>query len=397
MMGFDYLAGGPRMGLLAAQGLETAGVLQSLHIDGWLRPGLPERVARSVLGPRAQNRVIREIDPSKIHAHPELFFFSHVAHRLQLAGRDSSRIDRVAMKRYEAVARHCSSPAVFGMQYTCVELFKGRECKIVEQFAAPAPVDRLLMQDEQRRFPGWTNEGSPKPTVGDERNRAEWAEADIVWVPSPHLIPLCKDDGADPRKFRVVRYPIPRFSTGTARCIQPGRRLRVIFAGTLMLRKGVQYIYEALRGWNRGQVEMHFFGANQLSRGGAARLAEVGELHGHLSRSELLDEFCRSDVLLLPSISEGSALVMAEAAATGLPVIATPQAGPPDSAIVIEERNPRAIREALERILDDPGFLHTVSQDCLIEARRRSADTFKAEIGALATEALNNHVVRREK
>ena len=37
---------------------------------------------------------------------------------------------------------------------------------------------------------------------------------------------------------------------------------------------------------------------------------------------------------------------MAEAVGTGLPVIATEESGPPDSAMVIEARSPEAIRES---------------------------------------------------
>ena len=109
----------------------------------------------------------------------------------------------------------------------------------------------------------------------------------------------------------------------------------MVFAGTLMLQKGVQYIYEALHKRPDLPVQMEFFGPVNLTPLGVRRLAEVGTVHGAVPRSRLLEEFRRADVLLFPSLSEGSALVTLEATALGLPVVATEETGAPASAMVI--------------------------------------------------------------
>jgi glycosyltransferase involved in cell wall biosynthesis len=97
-----------------------------------------------------------------------------------------------------------------------------------------------------------------------------------------------------------------------------------------------------------------------------------------------LREFVQSDLLLFPSLSEGSALVLAEAAASGLPAIATRESGPPESAFLIEKRNPAAIRDSISRILHEPTILTNASKECILESRRRTPETFMGEIAALA-------------
>jgi glycosyltransferase involved in cell wall biosynthesis len=392
---FDYFATGPRMGLRVAVALETASLLNSLHIDAWVRPGRAANLVESIFGPRTRNRIIEGIAPGKIHAHPELFVLNRLARWATFAGRETGRINRLVARDFRIIARQCRSPAVFGMQGCCLELFEDRECTVMEQFAAPSLTERLVVQQEQKTFDKWTHARVSEPTAWDYRNVQEWQRADVIWGPSPYVMDLCERAGADRAKLRVLRYPIPAHLGPTVRSFDGSRPLRVIFAGTLMLRKGVQYIYEALRGWNTCRIDMHFFGHNQLTDIGCRRLSQVGTLHGPVSRAELLGEFLRSDVLLFPSVSEGSALVMAEAVATGLPVIATSESGPPDSATVIEARSPEAIRLAIETILDDPASLEAASQRCLKEAHRRTPELFDAELAALAKEALQTRARHR--
>ena len=156
--------------------------------------------------------------------------------------------------------------------------------------------------------------------------------------------------------------------------------LRVVFAGTLCLRKGVQYIYEALLQRPRLPVDMHFFGQSELTPLGLSRLAEVGTVHRVISRSQLIDEFRKADVLLFPSLSEGSALVTLEATGVGVPVIATEETGAPASAITIPSRDPAAIISALESLIDDRTLLGKVSEAGLAEAATRDYTAYTAGI-----------------
>jgi glycosyltransferase involved in cell wall biosynthesis len=378
---FDYFCPGIRMGLQTAVALESAALLRSAHVDACLPPGRAARALQRVAGPRVANRVVRDIAPARIHNHPQLMIANRARQRLLLAGRDTTAVDRMLIRMYSAVARQCRSGAVVGTQGSSLELFKGRTYRILEQISPPARYERAVRAGELARFPGWEPEGVPISRAWRGREEAEWEAADLILVPSAHLTSIYRDFGADPMKFRVLPFPIGRQRSGRmAREVGGSRALRVVFVGTLMLNKGVQYIYEALRRRPSLPVQMEFFGPAKLTELGVQCLAEVGTVHGPVPRSQLFSELRRADVMLFPSLSEGSSLATLEAVALGLPVVATPEAGGPASAMVIPSRSPEAIIEAIEILAHDPARLAELSEVGLAEASARNLATYTESI-----------------
>jgi glycosyltransferase involved in cell wall biosynthesis len=370
---FDFFCPGIRMGLQTAVALESAALLRSAHVDACLRPGRAAHILERVAGPRVANRVVTGIPAARLHSHPQLAIAARVRRRQLLSGLDTTAVERVLIRIFSSIARQCDSEAVVGMQSSCLELFEGRAYRIMEQVSPPLRYERAVAAEQLARFPGWAPEGVTRSSPWNHRMEAEWQAADLIWVPSNHLIGISKEFGADPQKFRVIPYPFTRPQpAGTVRNAEVRRVLRVVFAGTLMLEKGVQYIYEALRKRPDLPMQMEFFGPVNLTPLGVERLARVGTVHGAVPRSRLLEEFRRADILLFPSLSEGNALVTLEAAALGLPVVATEEAGPPASALVIPSRSPEAIIEAIETLADNPGKLEMLSAAGLTEATKRS-------------------------
>lgn len=377
----DYFSPGIRMGLQTAVALESAALLRSAHVDACLTPGRTARVLARVAGPRVTNRVVSGISAARIHQHPQLTVVARTRRRLQLSGRDTAVMDRVLVRMFAAISRQCGSAAVVGIQSSCLELFEGREYRIMEQVSPPLRYERSVAAQELDRFPGWAPKGVTRSPLWDHRMEAEWQAADIILVPSRHVIGISKAFGADPLKFRVVPYPIP--GPRSAPAIRSAERrpvLRVVFAGTLMLEKGVQYIYEALRSRPDLPVQMEFFGPVNLTPLGLQCLSRVGTVHGAVPRSRLFEEFRRADVLLFPSLSEGNALVTLEAAALGLPVIATEESGALASAMTIPARSHGAIVEAIEALVEDPARLERLSAAGLAEAAERNLDMYTASI-----------------
>ena len=377
----DYFSPGIRMGLQTAIALESAALLRSAHVDSCLLPGRAANVLERVAGPRMANRVVRGIPAARIHRHPQLTIAARVRRRLLLSGQDTTAVNRVLFRMFSSIARQCGSAAVVGTQSSCLELFEGRAYRIMEQVSPPLRYERAVAAEELARFPGWAPEGVTRSSPWDHRMEAEWQAADLILVPSRHLIGISQEFGADPLKFRVVPYPIARPQpAGTIRNAKGRRGLRVVFAGTLMLEKGVQYIYEALRKRPDLPIQMEFFGPVNLTPLGVRRLMEVGTVHGPVPRSQLFEEFRRADALLFPSLSEGNALVTLEAAALGLPVVATEEAGAPASAMVIPSRSPEAIIEAIEVLATDPARLERLSAAGLAEAEKRSLALYNDSI-----------------
>ena len=220
---FDFFCPSVRMGLQTAVALESVALLRSVHTDVCLPPGRAAHVLERFAGPRVANRVVGGIPAERIHRHPQLAVASRVRRRLLMSGQDTTAVYRVTLRMYSSIARQCGSQAVVGTQGSCLELFEDRAYRIMEQIAAPNRYDQAVAVEELARFPGWAPEGVARPSPWDHRTEAEWQAADLIWVPSPHLISKSKEFGADPLKFHVIPFPIPR--------PQPARIIRN-FGGT---------------------------------------------------------------------------------------------------------------------------------------------------------------------
>ena len=147
--------------------------------------------------------------------------------------------------------------------------------------------------------------------------------------------------------------------------IPPGKRL--VFVGRLAAVKGVPVVLEALAKVR----ETHPDASLTLVGDGSerpqieARIAELGlddavHLTGYLSQSGVAEELAGSDIFVLPSFAEGVPVVLMEAMATGLPVVATRIAGIPElvehgvNGHVVAPGDAEALAGALSELLDDP-------------------------------------------
>jgi glycosyltransferase involved in cell wall biosynthesis len=209
-----------------------------------------------------------------------------------------------------------------------------------------------------RRTP---REGDTTPRrLGAALLRALALRADLVYVAEALAV-----DGAP---GRVVPMGIDAASlrggdrAGTRQRLGiDGRTPVALFLGRLIEDKGLEDLVDALRqrpDWGRVLVA----GEGPL-RGGLERAARslpltlLGQV-GPTLRRELL---AAADLLVLPSRAEGAPLVLAEAQAVGLPILATRVGGIPEStrscdgtpaALLVPPRDPEALAAALVALGD---------------------------------------------
>ena len=191
-----------------------------------------------------------------------------------------------------------------------------------------------LMKEEAELQPIWsvTND-----TLGDgeeklARKDRELALADHIIVPSEYVRTTLMESGDLRASIDVLPYGGPA-PAETARAISaPNEKLRLLFVGHLRQRKGLSYLFDAMGGLDR-VASLTLIGPKPVD---CAILSEALGRHrwlGAVPYGRVLEEMRRHDVLVLPSLIEGFALVILEAMAQGLPVITTPNSG---AATVIE-------------------------------------------------------------
>ncbi|GIX49582.1 MAG: sucrose-phosphate synthase [Candidatus Tectimicrobiota bacterium] len=150
----------------------------------------------------------------------------------------------------------------------------------------------------------------------------------------------------------------------------PAREERqILFVGRFAREKGIESLLRALPQVVRAlpQAVCVMIGAEAQSPEGEAvlRLArELGvadhlRLLGRLPHAQLRAHYAQADVVVLPSLSEGHAIVPLEALASGTPVVATRISGlvetvrDGDNGLLVPPGDPEALAEALLRLLQD--------------------------------------------
>ena len=123
------------------------------------------------------------------------------------------------------------------------------------------------------------------------------------------------------------------------------------------------------------QVVCRAVGAVQLTEVAKRELAARMELVGAVPRRDMAAHYHWADVLVLPSLCEGSANVCYEALAAGLPVITTPHAGSVVrdgcEGFVVPIRSAENLADRLDLLASDRNRLSS-----LAEAARVRADEF---------------------
>jgi glycosyltransferase involved in cell wall biosynthesis len=202
---------------------------------------------------------------------------------------------------------------------------------------------------------------SPPPPFDnktDERIARELERADLILAPSRFVFEENVRAGIPAERQRVVPLGVDtELFRPTPRARRPNEPLRVLLAGGIAPAKGVVDLLEAAR---RVQGRVRVVLAGRIAPDLHAHLAPYAHLFEHLPpmpQEDLARCYHRADVFCLPSYFEGSALVVAEAMASGLPCVVTQAAGSlvehGRDGLVVPAGAPAEIAAALEALLDD--------------------------------------------
>nr|WP_298931691.1 glycosyltransferase family 4 protein [uncultured Erythrobacter sp.] len=232
------------------------------------------------------------------------------------------------------------------------------------------PSTHMIVNAECERFPEWGerawDDGLNSQYESFTVDMLE--DCDALFCPAQSVIDDVASYGSQYReKCMLVPYGS---SLAFPSKVLPTPR-RILFAGTVTLRKGPQYVKEAAELLAGSGFTFVFAGS--VSNAAAAQLQGANiELLGHVSKKQMASEYSRADVFVLPSLAEGSAGVVLEAMSAGLPVVVTKNAGVDfadgDAGIYVPECDGSAIAAALEKICNDRDYRKVMSDAALKRA-----------------------------
>jgi len=143
-------------------------------------------------------------------------------------------------------------------------------------------------------------------------------------------------------------------------------KINVIFVGSLMIRKGLHYLIDAIQYLDSDHFHFHLVGPMRKDiQNFVYQISSKNNvtLYGSLDKNKLNKVYQKADVLILPSIEEGLSLVQLEALSRSVPVIATKNTGSDqclvnnENGIIIESFSSSSIILALQFIYQNPEFL----------------------------------------
>lgn len=253
---------------------------------------------------------------------------------------------------------------VYGFNGAALEIFEKARAEgrrtVLDQTAAPWRYNRELLQAEMAAWPDWEDSTGEQDVSGrlGEREEAEWALADAIVCGSAFAAGAVSDCGGPGERCHVAPYAGHIAPASTPRDdVRTAGPLRVLFVGSLQLRKGVPYLAAAAEALAGPDFEFRAVGKSGLTEAGRARLAAHCDLVGEVPRAGVAAHYDWADVFVLPTLSEGSANVVYEAMAAGLPVVVTPNAGSVVTdgvdGLVIPARDAEALAAALARLAAD--------------------------------------------
>lgn len=154
------------------------------------------------------------------------------------------------------------------------------------------------------------------------RELGEYAAADAIAVPTRYAAKTFIERGVPEAKMIVNPLGVDTRRFDGTRAGHDGPP-RVLFVGGVGVRKGVPRLLDVFASLE-GEAELRIVG--RIESGMGAVLARAGanvRILGPLSGADLATEYRTADVFCLPSLEEGFGLVVAEAMAAGLPIIAS--------------------------------------------------------------------------
>jgi len=175
-----------------------------------------------------------------------------------------------------------------------------------------------------------------------------------------------------------------------------GPVVRILFVGFIRPEKGIEYLLDAVCRiksnvpWELEIVGPDEFPAYRKELDAIVAARGIGNRirwEGYISHGKpLFDHMRAADLLVLPSLSEGTPHVLVEARANGLPCISTTVGGVPTTvtdgydALLVPPKNPQALAQAMERVIHDGEVRRALIRNGLIEARKQTLERFVATV-----------------
>jgi glycosyltransferase involved in cell wall biosynthesis len=276
------------------------------------------------------------------------------------------------------------SPVVFSYSYTARLPFaeaKRRGALCILGQIDPGPREEEVVAEQTAAYRHLAPPDEKAPAEYWQLWREEIELADKIIVNSPWSAKLLVEAGVDAAKLVEIPlvYELPESSVGSGQLAgeaesrehgagsaerRPSKRLQALFLGSVILRKGVGQLFDAIKMLKSEPVDFTFAGPiGVMIPDDVLRMPNVRFL-GPVDKATAEALYRESDVFLFPTLSDGFGLTQLEALGHGLPVIASRNCGAAVehgvSGVVLPEVSPEIIADEIMKLANNRDALHAL-------------------------------------
>jgi glycosyltransferase involved in cell wall biosynthesis len=336
-------------------------------------------------------RAVR-IKRSKVRLHPFPEVLRLIGHRLRqdwLIRHESgwASVDAVAQAFDRQVSRSLDGTAsVYCYEDSAVFTFRAAaRAGVMRYYELPIvywPTAQKLLRQEADRYPEWepTLLATRDSNAKLERKSSELQLADLVICPSRQV----RESLPAGIPSLVAEYGCPEPLSDRPR--RDRSRLKLLFVGSMTQRKGLADLFSAMKMLSRSDVELIVLGTPLVPLA-FYKGDYPGFIHERVRPHAAVRQLMLAcDVLVLPSIVEGRAMVQMEALSCGLPIIVTPNAGAEDlieqerTGFLVPIRAPEKLAEIIGWIADHKEWVDDVRPAVLEKARQSGWDRYTQKV-----------------
>jgi glycosyltransferase involved in cell wall biosynthesis len=220
-----------------------------------------------------------------------------------------------------------------------------------------------------------------------ERMRREYERADLIRVMSHVARRTFIDHGVAEDKIVVLPPVIDPDKFSQAQFDQP--KFRISFVGLVEPWKGFHYLIDAFNALNDPDSELVLWGGTgtrNVSRYMAKEIAQnpsIKLMPVEVRRHGYAEVYAKSSVLVHPSLADGFGFVVAEAMASGIPIIVTSNTGAADIVVdgvngyIVPAADSDAIRDRLAHLAANPALLREMGHAARIAAASLTFERFR--------------------
>lgn len=384
---------GSRHRYLIPRVLENKGLLYRLYTDS-TRYSLLGRLASFLLRHGVRASLLKKLDardPSlqdmgKLRT-TDIYFIKDKL--LSFLPRDGYRRIRLL---YHGFENKCvrwglgESDCIYSMYFENMKFLRLAKSKgvkvVVDIYETPMTYEYLLdelKQPEYAPFSGMEKEYRNKHRVRMEHINEILSLADYYTIPSKFVAKsMSVFESFDKNKVIFLPY---------ASSITPGEynytpvRHRVIFVGNDPMRKGLLYCARAATELKKKYKDLDFrvIGSGNERLIGQEAFKDLNFI-GVVDRNRLMQEYSSAEAYVFPTLFEGFAGTVIEAASCGCPIITTENAGTDVDefpAVYIPEKDVESIVRAVENIFENPQFRDELSKKVFEYSRNLSPTAYE--------------------